>query len=35
MIIITEKNDSITDDTLIYMGSHNFTPAAWGRVEVI
>jgi hypothetical protein len=24
----------ITDDTCLYFGSHNFTPAAWGRIEV-
>ena len=34
MIIITDKNE-ISDDTILYFGSHNFTPSAWGRIEVI
>jgi tyrosyl-DNA phosphodiesterase-1 len=29
--IISNENGDITDDTIIYLGSHNMTKAAWGR----
>jgi tyrosyl-DNA phosphodiesterase 1 len=31
--IVTDKTYTIDDDTIIYLGSHNFTPSAWGKVE--
>ena len=34
MVINNEKEDNqITDDSLLYFGSHNFSPSAWGRIE--
>ena len=33
VFIITEEDNSINDDTIIYFGSHNFSPAAWGKYE--
>jgi hypothetical protein len=30
MIITTNENDEITDESLLYFGSHNFSPSAWG-----
>lgn len=32
-MIITERNNVIDDDTIIYFGSHNLTQGAWGRYE--
>ena len=29
IIIITKENE-VTDETIIYIGSHNFTKSAWG-----
>ena len=31
--VVTDKSYTIDDDTIIYIGSHNFTPSAWGKVE--
>lgn len=31
--IVTDKSYTVTDDTIIYLGSHNFTPSAWGKTE--
>ncbi len=31
--IVTEDNDEITDDTVLYFGSHNFSAGAWGNLE--
>ena len=33
VFVVTEESGEITDDTYIYFGSHNFSPAAWGRYE--
>ena len=33
VFIVTEENNSINDDTIIYFGSHNFSAAAWGKYE--
>lgn len=30
-LFVTLIDDKITDDSVIYMGSHNFTKAAWGK----
>ena len=30
-ILIATKNNKVDDDTIIYIGSHNFTKAAWGK----
>ena len=30
-ILIATKNNKIDDDTIIYLGSHNFTKSAWGK----
>ena len=34
-IIVTDKErkDEITDDTVLYFGSHNLSGAAWGNLE--
>lgn len=35
-MIVTEKGankDAITDDTVLYFGSHNFSAGAWGNLE--
>ena len=29
-IIIFSKENEVTDETIIYIGSHNFTKSAWG-----
>lgn len=33
MFIVTNSETLFNDDTIIYIGSHNFTSAAWGRFE--
>ena len=33
VLIMTNDDWEINDDTLIYFGSHNFTASAWGRYE--
>ena len=33
VFIITNDDTTINDDTIIYFGSHNFSPAAWGKYE--
>ncbi|EGR30196.1 tyrosyl-DNA phosphodiesterase family protein, putative [Ichthyophthirius multifiliis] len=33
VMVVNDKEDQISDDSLIYVGSHNFTGAAWGRYE--
>ncbi|KRX00629.1 hypothetical protein PPERSA_00856 [Pseudocohnilembus persalinus] len=32
--ILTERDGSINDNTVIYLGSHNFSQAAWGRLQL-
>jgi tyrosyl-DNA phosphodiesterase-1 len=32
--VITNSGVEINDDTIIYLGSHNFTKAAWGQLEL-
>lgn len=34
-MIVTDKDQEskITDDTILYFGSHNFSAAAWGNLE--
>jgi len=32
--IITNSDEEVNDDTIIYFGSHNFTVAAWGQLEL-
>lgn len=34
-IIVSEegKEDEVTDDTVLYFGSHNFSAGAWGNLE--
>jgi hypothetical protein len=35
-MIVTEKGshkDEITDETVLYFGSHNFSAGAWGNLE--
>jgi len=31
--LITNSGSEVNDDSLIYIGSHNFTAAAWGKLE--
>ena len=33
VMILTDDTWEVTDDTVIYFGSHNFTASAWGRYE--
>ena len=33
-MVINNDNDEISDESLIYFGSHNFSPNAWGRVKM-
>lgn len=33
VFVVTDDNNEINDDTVIYFGSHNMSPAAWGRYE--
>lgn len=33
VFIVTEDDQQITDKTIIYIGSHNLSQAAWGRLE--
>lgn len=33
VFVVTDDDDEINDDTIIYFGSHNFSPAAWGKYE--
>ncbi|KAL4463415.1 hypothetical protein ABPG72_017136 [Tetrahymena utriculariae] len=32
-MIVCEQNGEINDDTVIYIGSHNFSEAAWGKLN--
>lgn len=32
--VITNSDEEVNDDTIIYFGSHNFTVAAWGQLEL-
>ena len=34
MFIVSNSKGTINDDTIIYIGSHNFTTAAWGKFEL-
>jgi len=31
--VVTDESGEIDDDTIIYFGSHNLSPSAWGRYE--
>ena len=31
--LVTNSGSEVSDDSLIYIGSHNFTAAAWGKLE--
>lgn len=33
LFLVSNSGSAINDDTVIYVGSHNFTSAAWGRFE--
>ena len=34
IMIVNDKDlDHISDDSLLYFGSHNFSPSAWGNIE--
>ena len=33
VFVITDDDNEINDDTVIYYGSHNFSPGAWGKYE--
>jgi len=34
ILIVNDKDsDRITDNSLLYFGSHNFSPSAWGNIE--
>ena len=32
-MMINPKDNEISDDSLLYFGSHNFSPSAWGNQE--
>ena len=34
IFIISNNGEELNDDSIIYIGSHNFTQAAWGRLEL-
>ena len=34
MVVNDKDNDQITDSTFLYFGSANFSPSAWGEIEV-
>ena len=31
--MINEKDNQISDNSMLYFGSHNFSPSAWGNIE--
>eukprot|EP01017_Pseudomicrothorax_dubius_P024515 TRINITY_DN2604_c0_g2_i1.p1 TRINITY_DN2604_c0_g2~~TRINITY_DN2604_c0_g2_i1.p1 ORF type:complete len:530 (-),score=122.28 TRINITY_DN2604_c0_g2_i1:115-1704(-) len=33
VFVVCNEDFSVDDDTIIYYGSHNFSPAAWGKYE--
>ena len=33
IMVINNENNEISDDSLLYFGSHNFSPSAWGNIE--
>ncbi len=33
VFVVCDESGDIEDDTIIYFGSHNFSPSAWGRFE--
>ena len=33
IFIVTDDDHEVNDNTVIYFGSHNFSPAAWGKYE--
>ena len=33
MIVNDKEDDKINDNSLLYFGSHNFSPSAWGNIE--
>ena len=33
IIVADNEEEQINDHTIIYFGSHNFTPSAWGKYE--
>ena len=32
-MVVNGQTNEITDDSLLYFGSHNFSPSAWGNIE--
>lgn len=32
LIIVTDADNEINDQTFLYFGSHNFSPSAWGKI---
>ena len=33
IMIVNDDDNKISDNSLLYFGSHNFSPSAWGNVE--
>ena len=33
LIVNDKETDQINDNSLLYFGSHNFSPSAWGNIE--
>ena len=33
IMVINDENNKINDESLLYFGSHNFSPSAWGNIE--
>ena len=33
MVVNDFSDNKISDNTLLYFGSHNFSPSAWGNIE--
>jgi tyrosyl-DNA phosphodiesterase-1 len=33
IMVVNDEDNTINDDSLLYFGSHNFSPSAWGNVE--
>ena len=33
ILMVNEMHNQVNDNTLLYFGSHNFTPSAWGGLD--
>jgi len=33
MMIVSDADEEINDETFLYFGSHNFSPSAWGKIQ--